>query len=188
MEISAVPVGQFAGIVCMHGSSLSHTAVMARALGIPAVVSLAPIPLGHLDGCEMMIDDNQGRIYIVPSCALVDVFRQRIGEQQARSERLMRLRALPAETPDGVRLPLHANVGLASDLTTARHSGAEGVGLYRTEYHFLLREAFPLEDEQYRIYREVLQDFAPNPVTLRTLDVGGDKILPYFPCRRTTLF
>jgi phosphotransferase system, enzyme I, PtsP len=188
MEISAVPVGQLAGIVCMHGSSLSHTAVMARALGIPAVVSLAPIPLGHLDGCEMMIDGNQGRIYIVPSCAFVDVFRQRIGEQQARSERLMRLRALPAETPDGVRLPLHANVGLASDLTTARHSGAEGVGLYRTEYHFLLREAFPLEDEQYRIYREVLQDFAPNPVTLRTLDEGGDKILPYFPVQEDNPF
>ena len=126
---------------------LSHTAVMARALGIPAVLSLAPIPFGRLDGRRMMIDGNQGRIYINPSCDVVDAFQQRIGEQQARSERLTALRDLPAESPDGVRLPLYANIGLASDLAVARNSGAEGVGLYRTEYLFLLREAFPLEEE-----------------------------------------
>jgi phosphotransferase system enzyme I (PtsP) len=188
MEISAVPAAQLAGIVCMHGSVLSHTAVMARALGIPAVVSPAPIPFGRLDGRRMMIDGNQGRIYIDPSCAVVDAFQQRIGERQARSERLTALRDLPAETPDGVRLPLYANVGLASDLAVTKDSGAEGVGLYRTEYLFLLREAFPLEEEQYQIYREVLREFAPSPVTLRTLDVGGDKILPYFPVQEDNPF
>jgi phosphotransferase system enzyme I (PtsP) len=188
MEISAVPVGQLVGIVCMHGSALSHTAVMARALGIPAVVSLAPMPIGRLDDCKMVIDGDQGRIYIEPSRVVVEAFQQRIGEQQTRSERLMALRDLPAETPDGVRLPLYANVGLASDILDARDSGAEGVGLYRTEYHFLLREAFPLEDEQYQIYREVLEDFTPSPVTLRTLDVGGDKILPYFPVQEDNPF
>ncbi|MBW9274844.1 MAG: phosphoenolpyruvate--protein phosphotransferase [Candidatus Thiodiazotropha sp. (ex. Lucinisca nassula)] len=188
MEISAVPVGQLVGIVCMHGSALSHTAVMARALGIPAVVSLAPVPIGRLDGCEMVIDGDQGRIYIEPSRVVAEAYQQLIGEQQARSERLMALRDLPAETPDGVRLPLYANVGRASDIVAARDSGAEGVGLYRTEYHFLLREAFPLEDEQYQIYREVLENFAPSPVTLRTLDVGGDKILPYFPVQEDNPF
>ena len=91
----------------------------------------------------------------------------------------MALRDLPAETPDGFRLPLYANIGLVSD--TVADGGAEGIGLYRTEYHFLLREAIPLEDEQYQIYHEVLKNFAPGPVTLRTLDAGGDKILPYFP-------
>ena len=80
MEISAVPVGQLAGIVCMHGSALSHTAVMARALGIPAVVSLAPLPIGRLDGCEMVIDGDQGRIYIEPSRAVLDAFQRLIGE------------------------------------------------------------------------------------------------------------
>ena len=187
-EIAAVPVGQLAGIVCMHGSALSHTAVMARALGIPAVVSLAPLPIGRLDGCEMVIDGDQGRIYIEPSHAVLDAFRHLIGEERARSERLMALRDLPAETPDGSRLPLYANIGLVSDTVAARDSGAEGVGLYRTEYHFLLREAFPLEDEQYQIYRQVLEDFTPSPVTLRTLDVGGDKILPYFPVREDNPF
>lgn len=188
MEISAVPAAQLAGIVCMRGSVLSHTAVMARALGIPAVLSLAPIPFGRLDGRRMIIDGNQGRIYIEPSRAVVDAFQQRISEQQARSERLTALRDLPAETQDGVRLPLYANIGLASDLAVARNSGAEGVGLYRTEYHFLLREAFPLEEEQYQLYREVLKEYAPSPVTLRTLDVGGDKILPYFPLQEDNPF
>jgi phosphotransferase system enzyme I (PtsP) len=181
MEISAVPAGQLAGIVCMYGSALSHTAVMARALGIPAVVSLAPLPVGRLDGCEMVIDGDRGRIYIEPSHSVLDAFRRLIDEQQARSERLVALHDLPAETPDGRRVPLYANLGLVSDIAAARDSGAEGVGLYRTEDHFLVRQALPLEDEQYQIYREVLEGFTPSPVTLRTLDVGGDKILPYFP-------
>jgi phosphotransferase system enzyme I (PtsP) len=188
MEISAAPAGRIAGIVCMRGSALSHTAVMARALGIPAVVSLAPLPLGRLDGREMVIDGDRGRIYIEPSRVVVEAFQQLIGEQQARAEQLMGLRDLPAETPDGVRLPLYANVGLASDSVAARDSGAEGVGLYRTEYHFLLGNAFPLEEEQYQIYREALQVFKPNPVTLRTLDVGGDKMLPYFPVQEDNPF
>ena len=187
-EIAAVPAGQLAGIVCMHGSALSHTAVMARALGIPAVVSLAPLPIGRLDGREMVIDGDQGRIYIEPSPAVLDAFRRLIGEEQARSERLMALRDLPAETPDGFRLPLYANIGLVSDTVAARDGGAEGIGLYRTEYRFLSRDAFPLEDEQYQIYREVLENFAPGPVTLRTLDAGGDKILPYFPVQEDNPF
>jgi phosphotransferase system enzyme I (PtsP) len=187
-EIAAVPVGQLAGIVCMHGSALSHTAVMARALSIPAVVSLAPLPIGRLDGCEMVIDGDQGRIYIEPSSAVLDAFRRLIGEAQARSERLMALRDLPAETPDGFRLPLYANIGLVSDTVAARDCGAEGIGLYRTEVHYLLHDAFPLEDEQYQIYCKVLADFAPSPVTLRTLDAGGDKILPYFPVQEDNPF
>jgi phosphotransferase system enzyme I (PtsP) len=187
-EIAAVPAGQLAGIVCMHGSALSHIAVMARALGIPAVLSRAPLPIGRLDGREMVIDGDQGRIYIEPSPTVLDAFRRLIGEELARSERIMALRDLPAETPDGIRLPLYANIGLVSDTVAARDSGVEGVGLYRTEYHFLSRDAFPLEDEQFRIYREVLETFAPGPVTLRTLDVGGDKILPYFPVQEDNPF
>ena len=188
MEISAVPAGHLAGIVCMHGSALSHTAVIARALGIPAVVSFASMPIGRLDGREMVIDGDQGRIYIEPSRAVLDVFQRLVGEQQARSERLMALRDLPAVTPDGCRLPLHANIGLVSDIVAAKDSGAEGVGLYRTEYHFLSREVFPAENEQDQIYREALEGFAPRPVTLRTLDVGGDKILPYFPVQEDNPF
>jgi phosphotransferase system, enzyme I, PtsP len=179
-EIAAVPPGQLAGIVCMRGSALSHTAILARALGIPAVVSLASLPSGHLDGTEMAVDGDEGRIYVRPSRRVLEAFRHRINAEKALCERLIALRDLPAETPDGVRLPLYANIGLVSDIAAAQESGAEGVGLYRTEYPFLLREAFPVEGEQYQIYRELLETFAEKPVTLRTLDVGGDKLLPYF--------
>jgi phosphotransferase system enzyme I (PtsP) len=187
-EIAAVPPGQLTGIVCMHGSALSHTAVMARALGIPAVVSRAPLPITRLDGCEMVIDGDQGRLYIEPSHDVLAAYRLRIDEAAAHTQRLLALHDLPAETPDGFRMPLYANIGLASDTAAAIESGARGVGLYRTEYHFLLREAFPLEDEQYQIYREVLEAFAPGPVTLRTLDAGGDKTLRYFPVQEDNPF
>jgi phosphotransferase system enzyme I (PtsP) len=187
-EIAAVPTGRLAGIVSVHGSALSHTAVLARALGIPAVVSAASLPTGSLDGCEMIVDGYEGRIYVKPSHRVLEAFRQRVRDEKALSERLSALRDTPSETPDGVRLPLYANIGLVSDVAAARRNGAEGVGLYRTEYPFLLREAFPTEDEQYEIYRGLLESFPQRPVTLRTLDVGGDKLLSYFPVQEDNPF
>jgi phosphotransferase system, enzyme I, PtsP len=187
-EIAAVPVSRLAGIVCRHGSALSHMAVLARALEIPAVVSLSSLPASLLEGHTIVVDGDQGRVYIEPPRSALDAFERRIAAREAATQRLEALRDLPAETLDGVRLPLLANIGLVSDLEAAHASGAEGVGLYRTEYQFLLREAFPVENEQYEVYREVLQTFAPRPVTVRTLDVGGDKILPYFPVKEDNPF
>lgn len=111
-----------------------------------------------------------------------------MSQQEALCAQFMKNRDLPAQTLDGVRLPLHANIGLDSDIGLARNSEAEGVGLYRTEYQFLLRDAFPVEDEQYQSYRQLLEDFTPKPVTIRTLDVGGDKILSYFPLKEDNPF
>jgi phosphotransferase system enzyme I (PtsP) len=187
-EIAAVPVGRLAGIVCRHGSALSHTAVLAHALGIPAVVSLASLPGAAMDDHVMVVDGCRGRIYIQPSPAVLDAFRRRVDDEKTRTEQLATLRHLPAETQDGVRLPLHANITVPSDTAAACTCGAEGVGLYRTEYLFLLRETFPVEEEQYALYREVLEAFAPQPVVFRTLDVGGDKILPYFPVEEDNPF
>ena len=180
-EIALVPGNRLAGIVCASGSVLSHTAVLARALGIPAVVSATSLPAGRLDGRAMIVDGNTGRIYIEPSARMREAFQQRLDRDTALNHRLSAMRDLAAETPDGVRLPLHANIGLLSDVPTALRNGAEGVGLYRTEYPFLLRDTFPVESEQFEIYRELLESFAPQSVTMRTLDVGGDKLLPYFP-------
>jgi phosphotransferase system enzyme I (PtsP) len=180
-DIAAVPAGRLAGIVSMRGSALAHTAILARALGIPAVVSLASLPSGRLHDNEMVLDGNEGRIYIRPSRKLLESFAERIRSEQALSTQLLSLRDLPAQTQDSVRIPLHANIGLNSDILLAQRAGAEGIGLYRTEYSFLIREDFPIEQEQYEAYRELLEAFSGQPVTLRTLDVGGDKLLSYFP-------
>ncbi|HEU5402998.1 MAG TPA: phosphoenolpyruvate--protein phosphotransferase [Terriglobales bacterium] len=187
-QIASVPGNRIAGIVCTRGSVLSHTAILARALGIPAVVSATSLPAGRLDGRAMIVDGDTGRIYIEPSARVREVFQQHLERNRAFFERLSAMRHLPAETPDGVRLPLHANIGLLSDVPIALRNGAEGVGLYRTEYPFLLRDTFPVESEQFEIYRELLKSFAPQRVTVRTLDVGGDKLLPYFPVEEDNPF
>jgi phosphotransferase system enzyme I (PtsP) len=179
-QIAAIPAGRLAGLVSTRGSPLSHMAVLARALGIPAVVSLAALPGSLLAGSEMVVDGDEGRVYIQPSPGLLSTFQRRIREAGLRTERLAATRELPAETLDGTRVHLHANIGLPADIASAAESGAEGIGLYRTEYGFLLSDTLPGEDEQCASYREVLAAFAPRPVTLRTLDVGGDKMLSYF--------
>ena len=180
-DIAAVPTGQLAGIVCKDGTALSHAAILAHALGVPAVVSLASLPVGLIEGCAMIVDGDEGRIYVNPSRSVIDSFEKPIRDQQILSSRLAALHDLPAQTLDGVSIPLYANIGFASDIDAVRQSAAQGVGLFRTEYQFLLRDAFPIEEEQYQIYSGILSAFAPDPVTIRTLDVGGDKILSYFP-------
>jgi phosphotransferase system enzyme I (PtsP) len=128
----------------------------------------------------MGIDGDRGRVYVNPSQKTVRGLRRSIEGRRARSADLEGLRDLPARTRDGVTVPLQANIGLPSDIHVAIASGAEGIGLYRTEYQFLMSEGFPVEEEQYTSYLDVLEAFAPSPVTIRTLDVGGDKILSYF--------
>jgi phosphotransferase system enzyme I (PtsP) len=136
----------------------------------------------------MVVDGDEAPIYLNPSRTLLDAFEQRMSQQEALCAQFMKNRDLPAQTVDGVRLPLHANIGLDSDIGLARNSEAEGVGLYRTEYQFLLRDVFPVEEEQFQSYRQLLESFAPKPVTIRTLNVGGDKILSYFPLKEDNPF
>ena len=187
-EIAAIPRGCLAGLVALRGSPLSHMAVLARALGIPAIVGLARTSAGSLEGRSIAIDGDEGRLYVEPSTTLVAKLQQRLRDAETRSRQLLSLCDLPAETLDGVRMPLLANIGFAADGPGARAMGAEGVGLYRTEYSFLLGETLPVEEALLQEYREVLTRFAPQPVTLRTLDVGGDKVLPYLPVREDNPF
>jgi phosphotransferase system enzyme I (PtsP) len=187
-QIAAVPAGCLAGIVTMRGSPLSHTAVLARALGIPAIVSLARMPASRWEGREIVVDGDEGRLYIQPSPALLRTLKGRMREARVRAEQLAALHDLPAQTLDGTRVPLYANIGLPADSAAAAASGAEGIGLYRTEYSFLLGESLPVEEEQFQAYREVLAFFAPMPVTLRTLDVGADKALSSFPLQEDNPF
>lgn len=187
-RIADVPVGQLAGIVCTRGSPYSHAAILARTLRIPAVMGLGSLPLEQLGGRCLLVDGNHGRVYVDPAPDVMLEFERVSAQQRASTDDLKTLRDLPAQTPDGITIALHANVGLSSDLATALDSGAEGIGLFRTEFSFMVRDSFPSEDEQVQVYREVLQSFAPRPVTMRTLDVGGDKGLPYFPIHEDNSF
>lgn len=187
-RMADVPVGQLAGIACTRGSVLSHTAILARELDIPAVMGLGDVAIGNLEGREMVVDGYRGRIIIEPLPAVRMEFQRLVRSAKKLTVELEALRPLPAETTDGVRVPLYANIGLLSEITSAVDSGAQGVGLYRTEFTFMLRESFPSEEAQYQVYRALLEFFAPRPVTMRTLDVGGDKSLPYFPVQEDNAF
>jgi phosphotransferase system enzyme I (PtsP) len=187
-QLAEVPVSQLAGVVSARGSSASHVAILARALGIPAVMGVDDLPVGRLDGQELVIDGYQSRLFVRPSAAIRKEFQRLQQEEAELTGELQELIELPSETQDGKRLPLYANTGLLTDITPSLRCGAEGVGLYRTEVPFLVRDRFPGEEEQRRTYRQVLEAFAPAPVTVRTLDIGGDKMLPYFPVEEDNPF
>jgi phosphotransferase system enzyme I (PtsP) len=186
--LAEVPRERLAGIVSARGSSSSHVAILAHAMGVPAVVGADDLPVARTDGCELVVDGYRGRIFVSPSQAVRDEYTRLAQEEEELVAGLEGLRELPSETPDGVHLPLYANTGLLSDIGPSVESGAEGIGLYRTEFPFMIRDRFPGEEEQRAIYREVLAGFAPRPVTLRTLDVGGDKALSYFPIEEENPF
>jgi phosphoenolpyruvate-protein phosphotransferase len=180
-DIAQVPQDKLVGIICQQGSALSHTAILASALGIPAVMGVGELPVRKLVGRSVIIDGYQGRVHLQPSSALRAEFI-RLARQESEFDReLEKLRDQPATTTDGVRATLCVNTGLLSDINPGLECGSEGVGLYRTEIPFMVHESFPTEQEQYQIYRKVLSAFHPHPVTMRTLDIGGDKPLPYFP-------
>jgi phosphotransferase system enzyme I (PtsP) len=123
-----------------------------------------------------------------PDPAVREEYQQLIAAEAELSAELNALRDQPATTRDGHPLPLYAKAGLLTDIATVRDSGAEGIGLYRTEFAFMVRESFPSEDEQYQIYRQMLAALTPRPVVMRTLDIGGDKTLPYFPIEEKNPF
>ncbi len=180
-QLAEVPAQKLVGVVSARGSSASHVAILARALGIPAVMGVDDLPVSRLEGQPLVVDGYQSRVFVRPSAAIRQEFDRLQKEEAELSEELLDLIELPAETTDGVAVPLYANTGLLTDITPSLRCGAEGVGLYRTEIPFMMRDRFPGEEEQRRTYRQVLEAFAPAPVTVRTLDIGGDKALPYFP-------
>ena len=187
--IAEVPHAQLAGVVSVRGSRSSHVAILAHALGVPAVMGARDLAVSRIDGREIVVDGHNGRVYLDPPPALRDEFLRLELEESQLAIELTELRDLPTETPDGQHIPLYMNTGLLADVNSPVYSGvAEGIGLYRTEFPFMMRERFPGEEEQRLIYRQVLESFAPRPVTLRTLDVGGDKALPYFPIKEDNPF
>jgi phosphotransferase system enzyme I (PtsP) len=186
--LAEAPVDRLVGVISAKGSTSLHVAILSRALGIPAVVGVKDLPVARLEGQPLIADGYNGRVYVAPSAHVRQEYERLAREEAQMTADLAELRELPAETPDGYRIPLYANTGLLSDITPSLLSGAEGIGLYRTEFPFMVRDRFPGEDEQFRIYRQVIESFAPRPVVMRTLDVGGDKALPYFPIKEDNPF
>jgi len=179
-DIAAVPGDKLVGIICFSGSSMSHTAVLANALGVPAVMGTGP--LKHLRNRErFIVDGNSGQIIRYPSELLCNEFQRLIDEEKQLLSKLSALRDEPAITPDGFEVRMFTNSGLLADLSPGLKHGAQGIGLYRTEIPFMVRDSFPSEEEQTEVYAQVFRTYTGKPVYMRTLDVGGDKQLPYFP-------
>jgi phosphotransferase system enzyme I (PtsI) len=167
------------GLVTQAGGATSHAAIVARLRGLPAVAGVTGILGSVANGDWLVLDGETGIVLVNPSLAEMEIYTTR---QQAFAERLRLLAALKdreAVTTDGVRIELLANIGSAADMEAALAQGAEGVGLLRTELLFMDRETLPTEEEQFQFYKSVLLRAGGRPVTIRTLDIGGDKPLPY---------
>ncbi len=187
-SLGEIPREKLVGLISVRGSGNSHVAILARAMGIPTVMGAVDLPYARLQDRELILDGYNGTVHLNPLPEIKERFQQVLDEDTALSKDLEALRDEPCVTLDGHRVPLWVNTGLMVDVTRSLEQGAEGVGLFRTEVPFLLRDRFPSEEEQRQIYREQLEAFAPKPVTMRTLDIGGDKALPYFPIEEDNPF
>lgn len=169
------------GIVTATGGTTSHTAIMARTLGIPAVVgATGALTLIH-NGDLLIIDGDAGEVLINPDQASQDRYRAVQQKNLQVQQELLKLRDTEAITQDGRPVELAANIGNAADTGLALENGAMGIGLFRTEFLYMDKTALPTEEEQFAAYREVLVKMGGKPVIIRTLDIGGDKKLPYLP-------
>jgi phosphotransferase system enzyme I (PtsP) len=186
--LGEIPRERLAGLVSVRGSGNSHVAILARAMGVPTVMGAVDLPYTRLRDMALVVDGYNGHVHLNPRAEIVRRFQEIAEQDEAFNQDLELLRELPCVTLDEERLTLWVNTGLMADVARSLERGAEGVGLYRTEVPFLMREGFPTEEEQRQIYREQLEAFAPRPVTMRTLDVGGDKALSYFPIEEANPF
>jgi len=180
-NLAQVPINKLVGVISRHGSRTSHLAIFARAMGIPAVMGAELIPISKMDGCELVVDGYKGNVYVNPADEIKQRYWRLIEDEKRLTTKLMELSDQPAQTEDGQPITFFVTSGLTTNLDPDITCRADGIGLYRTEAPFMERDRFPSENEQCEIYRSILQLCAPKPVNLRTLDVGGDKALSYFP-------
>ena len=167
------------GIVLEGGSVGSHAAIVARALAIPLIVHASRVTNDALNGDRIMVDGEQGVVHLRPEETVASAFRDKIAMQAEAQERYASIRDKPAITKCGTRVGLHMNAGLMADLPSLDGSGAEGVGLFRTELQFLVRSQMPKRSELSALYSRVLDAASGKRVVFRTLDIGSDKVLPY---------
>ncbi len=185
-DVTASMVAQYQhqgllGVISLSGSNNSHAAILARALGLPAIMGVNALVLGRLHQQQAIIDGYSGELFINPDENLVQEYQYLLSQEKALTDKVVEVAQLPCITKDGRAIEVMLNAGLSAGFENCTQLGAVGIGLYRTEIPFMNRHCFPSEQEQTQLYRKVLQSFPKQSVTMRTLDVGGDKSLPYFP-------
>jgi len=178
-DTASLETDKIAGIVLDKGGRTSHTAILARSLGIPAVAATRNATLVISQGDVLILDGDKGEVRINPDETTLGAFTEKVRKLRDEKKRLDMLKDFPAVTRDGKHLELAANIGNVTDVPMVLNAGADGVGLFRTEFLFLDRATVPTEEEQFEAYKEVLSKLSPQPIVVRTLDIGGDKEIPY---------
>lgn len=175
-DTSEINTSMVMGFITDVGGKTSHTAIMAQALKIPAVLGLEKATGSIEDGNLLIVDGYKGEIIINPDSGLIASYQEKALYYKNYISSILQLSHLPSETTDGYRMAVKANIEFLEEVETAKDNGAEGVGLYRTEFLYIRNKGVPGEDELYQNYREIAEKVMPLPVTIRTLDIGGDKI------------
>lgn len=178
-DLLEYPRDRLKGLLLEEGSAASHAAIVARALGIPCVGRLQGLRDRLSEGDLVIVDGETGEAHLRPRADMLDSVQSRIAVRSQRQAEFAKLRDVPAITADGQRIMLLTNAGLAVDLENLNETGAEGIGLFRTEFQFMVSEELPRLNSQTALYKLVLDAAGDRPVTFRTLDIGGDKVLPY---------
>jgi phosphotransferase system enzyme I (PtsP) len=167
------------GVILEEGSLTAHVIIVARAMGVPVLGRVTDFRHQVREGDQLLLDVGRSAVHIRPSLATQEAFDTQLALTQKRRERFAALRDLDAVTKDGVRVELMINAGLREDVAALDLTGADGIGLFRTEFQFLVSATLPQRDRQQRLYRDVLDSAGTRPVIFRTVDIGGDKALPY---------
>ncbi len=178
-DLLEYPRDTLKGLLLEEGSAASHAAIVARALGIPCVGRLMGLRDRLSEGDLVIVDGETGEAHLRPRPDMLESAQSRMALRDQRQAEFAKLRDVPAVTADGVRITLLTNAGLAVDLDNLNETGAEGIGLFRTEFQFMVSEELPRLNAQAALYKLVLDAAGDRPVTFRTLDIGGDKVLPY---------
>ena len=179
-ELLDYPRDKLRGLVLEDGAATSHVVIVARAMGIPVAGQMKGAVSMAENGDAIIVDGEEGTIHLRPQSDLEAAYAEKVRFRARRQEVYRELRKKPSVTKDGVPVDLLMNAGLAVDLPQLTESGAAGIGLFRTELQFMVASTFPRAEAQERLYRDVLDAARGKPVTFRTIDIGGDKVLPYF--------
>ncbi len=177
--IANIPTDKIAGVILGQGSTTCHAVIIAKARAIPTVAGIGERLTEIADGGFVIIDGERGDIFVRPDEVTLAAYREKIQEQEERKAYYAELAPLPAVTTDGVRVELCANIGTHMDVDAALTYGAEGVGLFRSEFLFMGKQDIPTEDDQFKAYKEAVEKCAGKLCVIRTMDIGGDKPLPY---------